>query len=382
MPTLASHTAAGFLQPSAILVVSERPRPGLGRILPSLEALGLPAVAMLAGQIGTSLPPPFHRTPQQVVVLATDAESVRVAWRAGAGLVAALGSGKHGASQLTAGAELLLEAPSQIGDGSLLSVYAEKFRDLPAAGPGLAALCGKPLALLFNFDGTLAPVSAHPADGGMSPQMRERLALLAARHPLAVVSGRALHDLAARVAQPSAYLAGNHGLQLRGSDYDPDAHELADGWQPLLDAVHDRLSPVLAEHPGCVMEHKGVAVSVHYRGVGPSAAIALRRAVVRAVAGFDGLLIEHSQQALEIRPAIDCDKGTAVDWLHGRMQRLAGSCTPVFFGDDLADEAAFRAVRRAGGYGVLIASEGRPTAATCRLDSPAALHAALGSLLT
>jgi hypothetical protein len=41
----------------------------------------------------------------------------------------------------------------------------------------------------------------------------------------------------------------------------------------------------------------------------------------------------------------------------------------------------FGAARRAGGYGVLIARSGRPTAASCRLDSPEALLAALAPLL-
>ncbi len=381
MPQLAAHGAAESLQPNAILVVSQRPRPGLGRILPTLEALGRPVVAMLAGQIDGALPPPFHVAPQQVAVLAIDAESVRAAWRAGAGLVAGLGSGKHGASQLAAGAELLLEAPSEISSGSLLSAYAEKFRGLPPAGPGLVALADRPLALLFDFDGTLAPAPEHPADGHLPPAMRELLGRLVTRHPLAVVSGRALNDLATRVALPSVYLAGNHGLQLRGPDYDPQALELAVGWRPLLEALHDRLVPLLTEHPGCVVEHKGVTVSVHYRGLAPGATFALRRAVVRAVAGFDGLVVDAGRQVLEIRPAIEHDKGTAVEWLHRRMQHLVGPCTPIFFGDDLADEAAFRAARRAGGYGVLIAGAGRPTAATCRLDSPEALLAALAPLL-
>ena len=145
--------------------------------------------------------------------------------------------------------------------------------------------------------------------------------------------------------------------------------------------MHDRLSPLLAGDPGCVIEHKGVTVSVHYRAVAPGAAVGLRRGVVSAVAAFDGLVVDAGRQVLEIRPAIDRDKGTAVQWLHGRMQSLVGPCTPIFFGDNLADEAAFRAARRAGGYGVLIASTGRPTAATCRLDSPAALQAALASLV-
>jgi trehalose 6-phosphate phosphatase len=39
---------------------------------------------------------------------------------------------------------------------------------------------------------------------------------------------------------------------------------------------------------------------------------------------------------------------------------------PVFLGDDLTDEHGFRAVRRLGGYGVVVGSR-RPTAATYAL---------------
>lgn len=380
MPKLATHTTV-TLQPNAILVVSHRPRPGLGRILPSLEALGVPAVSMLAGQIGDGLPPPFHLAPHRVAVLAIDAESVHVAWRAGAGLVAALGSGNHGAAQLAAGAELLLEAPSQIGSGSLLDAYARKFRDLPSAVPRLAALAGAPAALLFDLDGTLQPVPDQPAGGWLPRPIRGLLKSLATRHPLAIISGRAVDDLSRRLALPSAYLAGNHGLELRGADYDPVSLNLAAGWRPLLDAVHERLASLSSEYPDCVVEHKGATLAVHYRALAPASAVAVRRRVVRTVAGFDGVLVDGGDQVLEIRPAVAGDKGTAVEWLLQRMQRSVGPCTAVFFGDGAGDEAAFRAVRRVGGLGVLVAPAGRPTAATCRLDSPRSLMAALMPLL-
>lgn len=370
------------LRPTAVLVVSQRPRPGLGRILPTLEALGVPAVAALAGQIGDSLPPPFHGAPHEVAALAIDAESVRAAWRAGAGLVAGLGSGASGAALRDAGAELLIEAPSQIGSGSLLHAFAGKFGDLAPATPALAARRGEPLALMFDFDGTLAPLPEHPADARLPPALRELLGRLAARHPLAVISGRALHDLAARLCLPAAYLAGNHGLELRGADYDPVPAPDASDWRPVLDAVHERLAALPERYAGCVVEHKGLTLAVHYGGVVAGDASALRRAVVRAVAAFAGVQVEAGRRVLEIRPAIDRDKGTALGWLHARIQRAVGPCQPIYFGDDQADEAAFRAARRAGGFGVLIADRGRPTAAVCRLDSPQALAAALGTLLT
>ena len=381
MPNLVPSRSADVLRPTAVLVVSQRPRPGLGRILPTLEALGLPAVAALSRQIGDSLPPPFHAAPHEVAALAIDAESVRAAWRAGAGLVAGLGSGSSGAALRDAGAEVLIEAPSELGSGSLLHAFADKFADLPPAAPALIARRSAALALMFDFDGTLAPLPERPSEGQLPATTRDLLRQLTTRYPLAVISGRAVGDLAVRVALPAAYLSGNHGLELRGADYDP-LHVAPDaGWRPMLDAAHERLAMLPVEHPGCLVEHKGMTLAVHYRGLAPTAAAALRRQVVRAVSGFDGLQVDAGRQVLEIRPAVDRDKGTAVTWLHQRMQRVVGPCQPIYFGDDRADEAAFRAARRAGGFGVLIGDRGRPTAAACRLDSPQALVAALGALL-
>lgn len=381
MPRPVPSHSADALRPTAVLVVSQRPRPGLGRILPTLEALSVPAVVALAGQVGDSLPPPFHAAPHEVAALAIDAASVRAAWRAGAGLVAGLGSGSSGAALRDAGAEVLIEAPSEIGSGSLLQAYADKFADLPLATSDLLARHGAAQALMFDFDGTLAPQPAHPADGHLPPSVRELLGRLAARHPLAVVSGRALDDLAARLSLPAAYLAGNHGLELRGADYDPRPAPRVDAWRPLLDAAHAELAALPQQYAGCVVEHKGLTLAVHYGGVAPGEASALRRAVVRAVSRRAGLQVDAGRQVLEIRPAIDRDKGTAVHWLHERMQRTVGACAPIFFGDDRADEAAFRAARRAGGFGVLIATHSRPTAASFRLESPQALAGVLQALL-
>ena len=365
----------------AVLVVSQRPRPGLGRILPTLEALGVPAVAVLAGQIGNSLPPPFHGAPQEVAALAIDAASVQAAWRAGAGLVAGLGSGSSGAVLRDAGAEVLIEAPSQIGSGSLLRAFADKFADLPPALPALIARRGAALALMFDFDGTLAPQPEHPADGYLPSAVRDLLGRLAARQPLAVISGREIADLAGRLDLPAAYLAGNQGLQLRGADYDPLPAPTADDWRSVLDEVHREMAVLPERYAGCTVEHKGLTLALHYGGVAPGDVSALRRAVVRTVAHYDALQLEAGRQEIQIRPSIDCDKGTAVHWLHERMQQVVGSCRPIFFGHDRTDEAAFRAARRAGGFGILVAAHGRPTAASYRLDSPQALHAALEWLM-
>ena len=80
------------------------------------------------------------------------------------------------------------------------------------AGDGLLidALNRRPL-LALDFDGTLAPIVAQPADAAIDPRVPPLLAPLQGRLPVAIVSGRGLDDLGPRVPLPGLVLIGNHG---------------------------------------------------------------------------------------------------------------------------------------------------------------------------
>lgn len=364
--------------PRATLLVTQRPRPGLGRLLPTLETLGAPALSVLAAQLGDGLPPPFHLMPQHVVVLATDAASAAAGWRAGAGLVAGLGSGGHAVAQLAAGAELVLQAPSEIGSGRLVQAYSDKFRQLPEAE--LPVPDDGALALLLNLDHLLLPTAGRLTEGRLPSVWHDLLAALSARYPTAVVSQRSLGELAARIPEPSVYLAGNHGLQLRGPTYAPASLDAAHDWRPLLDTVSERLTAVAADFPGCQVIHKEAALSVCLGETPPAAMAQLRRALLRALSAFENFQIDGEPTQLHIRPALDWDAGSAVDWLLARMQQAVGPCRAVYLGRSAYDEPAFRAMRRTGGLGVLVDADGQATIASRRLDS-AALPAVLERLL-
>jgi trehalose 6-phosphate phosphatase len=73
------------------------------------------------------------------------------------------------------------------------------------------------------------------------------------------------------------------------------------------------------------------------------------------------------------------DKGAA---LHAVMRLPAFlNRRPLYFGDDLADEAAFRVARHLGGAGVLVGHHGHPTSASCVLATPRDLHRRIASVL-
>jgi trehalose 6-phosphate phosphatase len=77
----------------------------------------------------------------------------------------------------------------------------------------LCALAANPTILYaFDFDGTLAPISPDRDTVTIANSMSEWLKELAKHVPCAVVSGRALADLAPRTGEAVPYLIGNHGI--------------------------------------------------------------------------------------------------------------------------------------------------------------------------
>jgi trehalose 6-phosphate phosphatase len=187
-----------------------------------------------------------------------------------------------------------------------------------AAEPQLAGL-------FLDFDGVLAPIVERPEDAHPPEDARRELARLADRYALvAVVSGRAAADVAARVAVPRVVVVGSHGLEL-----DPAAEE----WRERIESFADA-----AGWPDT--ERKGLACTFHYRRAADEreAVAQLERLAERARA--DGLVARFGRKVLEVLPPLEANKGTAVRQLlreHDLRRALVA-------GDDTTDLDAFRAL--------------------------------------
>ena len=235
------------------------------------------------------------------------------------------------------------------------------------------------LVVGIDFDGTLAPIAEDPSEPTITPACESALETLA-NHPramVAVISGRELSDLKDRVDVPGVVYAGNHGLELccGGSiEVCPDAARC----RPAISRTVDRLSDRLAEIPGAEIEDKRITATVHVRRTPSDRVDDVRSAVETAVreAG-DGLQITPGKQVFEIRPAVDWDKGSAMDRL---VSSVPDGWQPVYPGDDVTDEDAFRAIRQ-DGIGVLVGSRER-TDASYRLPTQEAVAPFLDWLAT
>jgi trehalose-phosphatase len=244
------------------------------------------------------------------------------------------------------------------------------------------------LVVLSDFDGTLTPFTVDPGMASLREETKQLLDALALRSDVTVglVSGRRLADLEQRTGLTKpAYLAGLHGLEIRRGDFawsHPGLMKSGD----VIDTVVDAMAQAVGGVDGVRLEHKGVALTVHVRGVSPSSRQAvLDRAeqVAQPWLQAGTLKALAANEAFELLPNILWNKGNAVQWIVEDVQdRFHRPAWCVFFGDDVTDEDAFEAMST--NLGVVVGR--RPSAARMRLDTPADVTAVLagvnGSRLT
>jgi trehalose 6-phosphate phosphatase len=236
--------------------------------------------------------------------------------------------------------------------------------DLPqpttdAGRAGLAALVAEPGSALLglDFDGTLAPIVPDPDAARGHPDVPGVLTRLAAAGiRVAVVTGRPAAtavEYAAIADVPGLVVLGHYGLERweGGALTTPeDLSAVAEARRRLPDVLATADAP-----EGTYVEDKGAAVAVHTRRTAdPSAAFALLRDPLTALADEVGLVVEPGRFVHELRPA----GGAKGDALRTLVQERSPSVV-VFVGDDLGDLAAFDAVDRLradGTPGLLVCS--------------------------
>ncbi|ELY49610.1 trehalose-phosphatase [Natronorubrum sulfidifaciens] len=224
------------------------------------------------------------------------------------------------------------------------------------------------LLLCLDFDGTLAPIVEDPDEAKPLPEHEAALASLASTPAVstAIVSGRALADVRDRIDGPTTY-AGNHGLEL-SREGSVMVHPAARKRMSRLEAVCATLETVLEPVPNCRIENKRLTGTVHVRSVPPALWPVVRRdthAVVDRIGG-DALEVSGGKRIFEIGPSVPWGKGNAVELIASEMPPGTVS---IYIGDDVTDESAFRTVEP-DGIGVRVGGD-EPSAASCRVDSPA-----------
>ena len=239
-----------------------------------------------------------------------------------------------------------------------------------------AAAGSRGLALFLDYDGTLTPIVERPEDAVLDEATREVLRRVVQRHPVAIVSGRDLEDVRQRVGLQDVHYAGCHGFEIAGPRGNR-VHGAAAAAAPQLAAAADQVAHEVKELPGVQLERKRFTLAVHYRRARDADVPAVREAVARAQARHPALRVTSGKKVLELQPDVDWDKGRAVLWL---IETLGlEDALPVYIGDDVTDEDAFRALAGRG-VGIAVQDAPRPTAARYSLPGPEAVRELLSGL--
>lgn len=311
--------------------------------------------------------------PGRAVVVAEKTAGVEAARAAGFALVIGVGPAGGAGALHDAGADAVVSDPGEVGvrTGDL------RMSQLPDAVQALAdGLADRRPAVFFDFDGTLSDIVDDPDAARPVAGATEALGKLAARCPVAVLSGRDLADVAERVGVPGIWYAGSHGFELTAPDGTHHQNDAAAAAIPVLEQGAAQLRDQLGKIPGVVVEHKRFGVAVHYRNAERDR-VGEVLAAVRAAGRRDALRVTTGREVIELRPDLDWDKGKTLRWVIDHLPEAgSGSLTPVYLGDDITDEDAFDAVRDGDVPGVPIlvrhSDDGdRATAALFALDSPA-----------
>lgn len=184
--------------------------------------------------------------------------------------------------------------------------------------------------LVFDFDGTLAPIVERPADACLRPHTHDLLRAVAVLYPVAVVSGRSRADVAARLRDvPLVAIVGNHGAEAGHGPVDRTRRARVIAWKALL-------QDAFGGEPGIELEDKRFSLAVHYRRA-PCRAAARRR-VLTAARRLEGARAFAGHAVVNVVPLDAPDKAAAVEEIRNRI----GAARVLYVGDDTTDEDVFR----------------------------------------
>ncbi|NQT75962.1 MAG: trehalose-phosphatase [Candidatus Omnitrophica bacterium] len=223
--------------------------------------------------------------------------------------------------------------------------------------------------LFLDYDGTLTSIVSAPEKAKLPLAVKNSIKRLKASpgFTVAVISGRSLRDIKSMVGIKGLIYAGNHGLEIEGLGRRismPAGSSAGPGIKKIKTSLDKTLSCI----KGVRVEDKGRTLSVHFRLVRPGKRRLVKnifRRIVRPYVLSKKIKLSSGKMVLEVRPAVEWDKGKAVVALLAQSKKAL----PVYIGDDRTDIDAFRALKGRG-ISIFVGRPKRAVGADYYLKSP------------
>lgn len=215
-------------------------------------------------------------------------------------------------------------------------------------------LSDKYIMLFLDYDGTLTSIARTPGKAVILQETKRLLSLLSQRKNcrIAIISGRTLADIKKMVGLKNVIYSGNHGFQIDGPKI---KYELAvpAGYKKVLRRIKTQLKEKLSGIKGVFVEDKKLSLALHFR-LADKRQLPFIKTVFHETAIIylvkNKIKVKPGKKVFEVRPPLQWDKGKVVLWLLARQEVLSKSekIVPVYIGDDVTDEDAFKALKNRG----------------------------------
>jgi trehalose-phosphatase len=215
-------------------------------------------------------------------------------------------------------------------------------------------LRNKFILLFLDYDGTLAPIAESPVLATLSNENKDLLKKISEEPDcgLAIISGRSLNDIKDTVGLKGIIYAGNHGLEIDGPNIKFE-NQISSRLKSIIKNIYEEMVGKFSKIKGVLVENKGLTISVHYRLVAEKDIQEFRSIFTEITDPHvvrDKIRIDSGKKVYEVKPPVKWDKGKVVLWFLARQQFTSGekNVLPVYIGDDLTDEDAFKALKKKG----------------------------------
>jgi trehalose-phosphatase len=312
--------------------------------------------------------------PEEAVVFEDAISGVQAGQQGHFGLVVGVDRTGNSEGLLANGADIIIKDFSEIDFDN--NPELEEYFNLPKpqvfseGSKVFDTLMEKEPVIFLDYDGTLTPIVSRPEDAFISEEMRETLKTLADVFRVAIITGRDTKDVQNFIKLDNLIYAGSHGYNISGPDGLFREHEKAEEIIPLLDKIEQELIDIFSgKTEGVQVERKRYAIAVHYRNAREQDIPVVYEEVAKMLKKYDGIKKGEGKKVVEIKPDLDWHKGKAVLWILKALNLAdRDKYLPIFIGDDITDEDAFRTLKD-DGLGILVGTHGQETAAQYSLKN-------------
>lgn len=234
------------------------------------------------------------------------------------------------------------------------------------------------LALILDYDGTLAPIAPHPDIAHLPTETKKVLERLSHMPDvnISIISGRSLENVKKMVGIEGITYAGNHGLEILHPDGTMFVHPIPHEFEEKIEKLRTSLPAICTT--GACLEDKGVGLTFHYRNVKSSE----RQEVVdKGLQLFKdaGVEAHKGHMTLEARPEVTWDTGRAAIYILRSLFGLdwCDRISTIFAGDDDTDEKAMQTLQGMAVTFRVTDLQNIKTAAMYRIPNTDAVHTML-----